>query len=147
MAADAVTTQPATLMTMVHSSDRPLYVFEHRGSDLFVAACVLGSLLAGSFIMRVYYRITVYEIEGVEVAADGLRTPLATPESIGRLHLWHLSAPELLDTVDSQLRLLHEQEPWRQAIVRGSHFEWTVRYSFNSQALDQRRVFTYGSRR
>jgi hypothetical protein len=128
---------------MANSNDRLLYVFRMRGADLFVAACVLAFLLAGSFIMRVYYRITVYEIEVVEVAADGSRTPLATPESIARLRLWHLSAPELLDALDSQLRLLQRDEPWRQAILNGSHFEWTVRYSFNSPHLDQRRVFVY----
>jgi hypothetical protein len=128
---------------MANSNDRLFYVFGNRRRDLFVAACVLAFLLAGSFIMRVYYRITMYEIEVVEVAADGSRMPLATPESISRLRLWHLSAPEVLDTLDSQLDLLHEQEPWRQSILNGSRFEWAVRYSFNSPDLDQRRVFTY----
>ncbi len=128
---------------MANPDDRLLYIFGKREADLFIAACVLVFLLAGSFIMRVYYRITVYEIEVVEVAADGSRTLLPTPESISRLRLWHLSAPELLDALDSQLQLLQLGEPWREAILNGSHFEWTVRYSFNSPRLDQRRVFAY----
>lgn len=128
---------------MANSNDRLLFVFGKRGADLFVAACLLAFMLAGSFIMRVYYRITVFEIEVVEVAADGSRAPLATPESIARLRLWHLSPPELLDALDSQLQILSESEPWRQAILNGSYFEWTVRYSFNSPRLDQRRIFSY----
>ncbi len=128
---------------MADSNDRRRYVFRNRRADLFVAACVLAFLLAGSFILRVYYRITVYEIEVVEVAADGSGMRLATPESISRLRLWHLSAAEVLDTLESQLELLHEQEPWRQSILNGSRFEWTVRYSFNSPDLDQRHVFAY----
>jgi len=128
---------------MADTRDSLLYLFGSRRRDLFVAGSVLAFLLAGSFIMRVYYRITVYEIEVVEVAADGTRTPLATPESIADLRLWHLTPPEVLSTLDSQLRLLHEGEPWRRGILHGSHYEWTVRYSFNSPDLDERHVFIY----
>ena len=128
---------------MTNASDRLLFLLGNRRRDLILAASILAFFLAGSFIMRVYYRITVYEVEVAEVAADGSRTPLATPESISGLRLWHLSPPELLDTLDSQLQLLHQSEPWRQTISDGSHFEWTVRYSFNSPDLDQRRVFEY----
>ena len=128
---------------MSDASDRLVFVLGNRRRDLLVAAGVLAFLLAGSFIMRVYYRITVYEVDVVRIAADGSRTHIPTPERIEKLRLWHLSPPELLDTLESQLKLIHQEGPYQRSIADGSRFEWTVRYSYNSPDLDQSRVFPF----
>ena len=128
---------------MSDASERLVFVLGNRRRDLLVAASILAFLLAGSFIMRVYYRITVYEVEVVQIAADGSRTTVPTPERITKLRLWHLTPPELLNTLESQLSLLHQDGPWQRSISDGSHFEWTVRYSYNSPDLDEKRVFQY----
>ena len=128
---------------MSDASERLVFVLGNRRRDLLVAGGILAFLLAGSFIMRVYYRITVYEVEVVRVAVDGSRTPIPTPEHIAQLRLWHLTPPELLDTLESQLNLLHQDGRWQRSISDGAHFEWTVRYSYNSPDLDESRVFQF----
>jgi len=128
---------------MSDASERLVFVLGNRRRDLLVAAGILAFLLAGSFIMRVYYRITVHEVEVVQVTASGSRTAIPTPEHIAKLHLWHLTPPELLDTLESQLNLLHQDGRWQRSISDGSRFEWTVRYSYNSPDLDESRVFQF----
>ena len=125
------------------ADSRRVYALGSRSRDLAAFGLVLVFLLGTSFTLRVYYRITVYEIELVRVAPDGSRTLLETPESIHALQLWHLPPESVLAHLEEHFSDLAAGNRWRVDLLTGHRLEWTVRYSFNSAAMDRRRVLLY----
>ena len=120
-----------------------MYALKDRRLDLLAFAVILAFLVATCFTLRVYYRITVYEVDVVRIDPDGARVELPTPESIDELILWHLPPRSVLTHLETSIDRLQREGAWSADLARGSRFEWTVRYSFNSLALDQSQVFSY----
>ena len=93
--------------------------------------------------MRVYYRITVYEVDVVRIDRAGFSVDVATPDSINKLRLWHLPPESVLRHPKANIARIHREGAWAANLVPGSRYEWTVRCSYNSIALHQQRVFSY----
>ena len=119
------------------------YALGRRAFDLAALGVVLAFFLATCFTLRVYYRVTVYEVSVERIDADGTRTKLETPNAVDQLILWHLEADEVLTRLRRAIDGWMEGSGALREISEGARVEWTVRYSYNSARLDERRVFVY----
>jgi hypothetical protein len=111
-----------------------LYVTGSRGRDLVLLFAFLSFSLAVSPWLRVYYRITAFELTLTQLEDDGSRTQLALPTELDFHIYWNRTPQDLLPRIEQSFRGLSAKQP-------SARYELTVDYSFNSPALDQRVIW------
>ena len=86
--------------------------------------------------LRVYYRITSFELELTQIDAGGVRNPVPLPDELSFSEYWNRTPDQLLPVIERGFRqaveagLLPRPSP-------GGRYELTVRYSPSSPARDQ----------
>jgi hypothetical protein len=99
---------------------------------------VFGALLVGLLLLaprlRVYYRITVMQVQVDRLGPDGVPERVPTPGALEGLHL-HQEPPAIaLRTLSEKIRRHVRQ---RLPGEDDGRLRWTIRYSFNSTARDR----------
>jgi hypothetical protein len=112
------------------SPSRPCLVTGSRRSDIALLLAFLALALAAAPWLRVYYRITAFELELTRIEAGGERTPVALPPQLDAAEHWNRKPDDALLRIERAFRQLAAAEP-------RTRLELTVRYSFNSPDLGQ----------
>jgi hypothetical protein len=100
-------------------------------------------VLATSYRLRVYFRVTVAEVSVVRVASDGTHQVLPTPEQCRRLW-WATQPPAVfLERLEHCIRTYMHESPLLFHTEPGARVEWVIRCAFNSTRLDQQRVIVF----
>jgi hypothetical protein len=116
------------------STSHDAYVTGSRGGDLVLLFAFLSFCLAVAPWLRVYHRITAFELTLTRLEDDGSRTPLALPPELDFHNYWNRTPQDLLPRIEQSFRKLSAKRP-------AARYELTVDYSFNSPALDQQVVW------
>jgi hypothetical protein len=111
-----------------------IYVSGSRRRDVVLFFVFLGLCLAVSPWLRVYYRITAFELTLTRLEDDGSRMQLALPAELDFHAYWNRTPQDLLPRIELSFRKLAAEQP-------PGRYELTVDYSFNSPALDQQVVW------
>jgi len=124
-------------------ASRTAFVTGRRHADWLL--CLLGAILitaAGAARLRVYYQVTVFEVSLERVSATGTRESVPLPDEFRRADA---AAPPavLLNRLERQIDAYMAEDPPALGAEPGARFEWTIRYSHNSGALDQQRVIVF----
>lgn len=112
----------------------PCFVSGSRRGDVVVFLAFLALSVGVAPWLRVYYRITAFELTLERLEDDGTRTQLALPAALDFGAYWNRTPEYLLPQIERSFRELASEEPQ-------ARYELTVNYSFNSPALDQRVVW------
>lgn len=110
------------------------YVTGSRGRDVVLLFAFLAFSLAVAPWLRVYYRITAFELTLVRLEVDGVQTQLALPPELDFHTYWNRTPQDLLPRIEQSFRNLAAKQP-------PDRYRLTVDYSFNSPALDQQVVW------
>ncbi len=105
--------------------------------DLALFAILAAIAFVGSWRMRVYFRVTVAEVQAARIDADGSRHPIEVPANFTRTLMATYSTPKFMNELTSRMERFSRREAPESLI------EWTVRYSYDSSRLDQMRTFVY----
>ena len=125
------------------SSPAQTFVTGSRRRDVLVFLSLMCFVLATSYRLRVYFRVTVAEVSVVRVASDGTRQVLPTPEQCRRL--WAATQPPVafLERLELCIRTYMRDSSLLRQAEPGSRFEWIIRYAFNSPRLDHQQVIVF----
>ena len=107
---------------------------------------LLGFTLWSCLEWRAYHQVTMVEIEVVHVAGDGTRRPVPTPEKFRQIPYATAKTSNVLHWLQGHIRTHMESSPPASPASpgsRGGHYEWTIRHSHNSLALDKEIVLTF----
>jgi hypothetical protein len=108
---------------------------------------VLACLVIGStyWRMRVYHQITVWELSLTAVAPDGARQALPTPDHLRQSFQATFDPEGALASLERDIRLYMQRQQATEQLGPDARFEWLIRYSHNSAALDQQRRLVFGA--
>ena len=104
---------------------------------ILVLFAFLAFSLGSAPTLRVYYRITPFDLKLTRVEANGERTPLSLPPQLRISPYGNRTPHDLLPRIEQAFREMVEGQGGRLGIP-GAHYELTAHYSFNSPALDRR---------
>ena len=107
-----------------------------RRGDLWLIGGMLAIMAASAPWLRVYHRITSFELELARISADGRRTQLALPANLTFAEYWNRDPDELLRIVEEGFAdaVAAERLP---PLARGDRYALTIRYSPGSPARDR----------
>jgi hypothetical protein len=123
---------------------RSTYATGSRTRDLAICGLLALFVVVSAPALRVYYRITVVDLTVVRIDPDESRHPLPTPEGIWeprrRSRLARQRPAAMLRMLEQAIHRFANEDPSMAAVVAGTRFEWTVRYSENTPRLDRHAV-------
>jgi len=119
---------------------RPSYATSSRRGDRIAMVALCGVLLLGLPATRVYFRVTVAELEITRLNAQGDCVSLPIPSSFEPIGPATLPPERMLPRVESQIRDYMDDS---NLLREGDRIEWTIRYSLNSPSLDQKVVYVF----
>jgi hypothetical protein len=93
--------------------------------------------LVGCLRLRVYFRVTVAEVHATRIDADGSRHEIEVPANFVRMLAATYSTTVFMHGLASRMEAFSHRE------APAARIEWTVRYSYDSNRLDQVRVFMF----
>ncbi len=108
-----------------------------RGLFLLLAAFAI----VGSWRVRVYFRVTVAEVEALRIDDDGSRHRIELPANFARTMAATYPPEVLLDELGRRTELLARRN------APTSRTELIVHYSYDSSRLDQVQVFEFPGER
>jgi hypothetical protein len=112
-----------------------------RAADVTVFLILAVIAIVGSWRLRVYFRVTVAEVRATRIGADGSRHEIEVPADFVRTLAAAYRTEVLMNELESRMELLSRR------VAPASRTEWTVRYSYDSNRLDQMRVFEFPRQR
>ena len=122
------------------------YATSSRRGDLVAFGLLAGWIVATAPLLRVYHRVTAFQVALVRVEPDGRRVRLSTPEPVRRA--WPLAYREpavALAGLRQVIRRYGREDPGIAAAAPGTRFEWTIRWSANSLRLDREVTILHGA--
>ena len=114
------------------SSCRIAFVTSSRRGDFLALVLFLGLIIATAPWLRVYYRITAFELELTRAAANGERATVPIPAELDLAEFWNRTPEDLLPLIERRFQRFASKRP-----EAGASYELTVRYSFNSPRRDE----------
>jgi hypothetical protein len=93
--------------------------------------------MVGSWRMRVYFRVTVAEVHATRTDADGSRHEIDVPANFVRTPAATYPPEVLMKDLASRMEI------FARRTAPASSTEWTVHYSYDSNRLDEVRVFVF----
>lgn len=115
--------------------EQPAFVTNSRRGDLLLFGLFLAVSLAAAPWLRVYYRITSFEVELTRLSANGERTAAPLPSEFDFGEYWNRTPDDLLRHIERTFRRVMQDRLSQQP--PGTRYELTVRYSFNSPDRDR----------
>ncbi len=115
-------------------------------SDLVLIVSFLIFLISTSYFLRVYYRVTVTDIEIVYTSTEGTITNLRTPAVFKKNGLAASSPDELLEDVEGGINKYMQTSGWyfnylyKQPKAR---IDWTINYSYSSADMKQKKIISF----
>jgi hypothetical protein len=120
------------------------FVTGSRRYDLLIFIVLACLVIATSYRLRVYYRVTVFEVSVVRVDPDGTRRALQTPEQFRKMSSADKPS-KVIPGLESGIREYVSNHSSSLQTESGTRLEWTIRYSFNSRLLNEKHVIVFDS--
>jgi len=111
--------------------------------DVFIFIIIAAMMIVSSFRLTVYYRIFAAEVSLFYVNADGIESPLTTPEKFRKIGSPAYRKGKALRRLEHHIRNYMGGLPVTFHLDPGSRIEWRVRHSFNSSKLDQTHTIVF----
>lgn len=115
-------------------------------SDLVLIVSFLIFLISTSYFLRVYYRVTVTDIEIVYTSTEGTIMNLRTPAVFKKNGLAASSPDELLEDVEGGINKYMQTSGWyfnylyKQPKAR---IDWIINYSYSSADMKQKKIISF----
>lgn len=115
-------------------------------SDLVLIVSFLIFLISTSYFLRVYYRVTVTDIEIVYTSIEGTIMNLRTPAVFKKNGLAASSPDELLEDVEGGINKYMQTSGWyfnylyKQPRAR---IDWIINYSYSSADMKQKKIISF----
>ena len=113
-----------------------------RRLDLVFFVLAAALVIAVSMRVRVYYAVTVVDVQLVRVAADGSREVLPTPAAL-RTRGGLLPPRPLLRQLRRRIRGYMRDAALPASAATTARYEWVIRYGSNTTVLARRHVFVF----
>lgn len=113
------------------------WVTRSRRLDVALFLLILLLMLALCPRLRVYYRVTVVEVEVERVLPDGRREALATPRDFAQVGNGYWPGDAIAERLSPRIDQYMKSSTWASEAPAGTRFEWTIRWAENSTRLDQ----------
>jgi hypothetical protein len=107
-----------------------------RAGDLSILAVIAGAMLLLAPRLRVYYQVTMVEVTVQRIAADGTRGDLSTPAEFQHVGDGYWSPETVVSQLRPKIEAYMNASPSAMGVTPGTQFDWTIRWSESSQALD-----------
>ncbi len=114
--------------------------------DLILIVSFLVFLISTSYFLRVYYRVTVTDIEIIYISPEGTVRDLHTPAEFKKNWLAASSPDELLEDFEGKINKYMQTSGWYFNYLYKNpkaRIDWTIRYSYNSVDLDRKKVLNF----
>lgn len=114
--------------------------------DLILIVLFLIFLISTSYFLRVYYRVTVTDIEIIYTSPEGTVRDLRTPAAFKKNGLAASSPDELLEDLEVGINKYMQTSGWYFNYlykIPKARIDWTIRYSYNSADLDRKKVLSF----
>jgi hypothetical protein len=122
---------------------RPVTLTGSKRADLLIFGVLLGLLLLKAPHLRVYYRVTVVQVKVERVDPAGSRTPLPTPEEFQRPGKGRWRGDQVQGRLVPMIQDFMKTSEWGRTARPGTRFEWSLRWSEDSNRLDQGHLFVW----
>lgn len=104
-----------------------------RRRDLLAFGVLLLCAVATAPLLRVYYRVTFFDVHVVRVEPGGIRSPRPVPPFLrAPSHLASRRPEETLRAIDRGIQTYMREDPGFAMDPPGTLYEWTVRLGENS---------------
>jgi hypothetical protein len=107
-----------------------------RAGDLSIIVVIAGAMLLLAPRLRVYYQVTMVQVRVQRLAPDGTRVDLPTPVEFQHVGDGYWSAETVVPQLRPRIEAYMSGSPRAMDVTPGTQFDWTIRWSENSQALD-----------
>jgi hypothetical protein len=114
--------------------------------DLVLIVSFLSFLISISYFLRVYYHVTVTDIEIVYISPEGAVMDLRTPTVFKKNRLASSSPDVLLEDFEGKINKYMQSSGWYFNYLYKkpkARIDWTIRYSYNSADLDRKKVLNF----
>jgi hypothetical protein len=108
-----------------------------RAADIALFLMLAAAATVGSWRVRVYFRVTVAEVQATRIDADSSRHEIEVPADFVRTLAAVYRTEVLMNELASRMELFSRR------VAPASRMQWTVRYSYDSSRLDKVRVFEF----
>jgi hypothetical protein len=107
-----------------------------RAPDLCIVALIAGTMLILAPRLRVYYQVTMVDVTVQRIAADGTRGDRPTPVEFKHVGDGYWSPETVVSQLRPKIEAYMSASPPAMNVTPGTQFDWTIRWSENSLALD-----------
>ena len=128
---------------MKSSPNKRPYITGSKKTDIIAFIVLVCLILVTSYRIRVYYRVTVAEVQLVRVNPDGEVIWVPT-DNIVRLFALASRPPKVIwDSLDYITELYVRNYLKFYKVEPGTQFKWTITYSHNSTVLEDKRIISF----
>lgn len=107
-----------------------------RYVDVSIAAGITALMLLLAPRLRVYYQVTLVDVSIERVMADGSRSTVATPDEFKHVGKGYWPGETLVKRLQPKINDYMSGSGLAATAAPGAHFEWTIRWSDDSLAMD-----------
>ncbi len=114
--------------------------------DLLLIVSFLIFLISTSYFLRVYYHVTVTDIEIVYTSTEGTITDLRTPVGFKKNGLAASSPDEMLEDLEGKINKYMQTSGWYFNYLYKrpkARIDWTINYSYSSADLKRKKIISF----
>jgi len=114
--------------------------------DVSILISCLILIIATSYFLRVYYRVTVIDIRIEYTTAEGTTTTFPRPAKFRKNRLAVSSTERLFRSLEEEIKKYMKSSGWYLYYLYkepGAHIDWIINYSYNSTDLNNQRVISF----
>lgn len=114
--------------------------------DLVLIVSFLISLISTSYFLRVYYHVTVTDIEIVYISPEGAVMDLRTPTVFKKNGLASSSPDKMLENLEEGINKYMQTSGWYFNYLYKkpkARIDWTINYSYSSADKKRKKIISF----